>query len=108
MEISKVKDIYLMIKSCKHQGLADSLLKSAVRYARIRVDWLLSDNEQRADMEAERTSAHNAFISQCDILARNMANAGEDTTWRKQIGADRKDIGDFACLLHAVMGINAR
>lgn len=97
-----------MIKSSKHQGLSDSLLKSAVRYARIRVDWLLSDNEQRADMEVERTSAHNAFISQCDILARNMANSDEDATWRKEIGTDRKDIGDFACLLHAVMGIIAR
>jgi hypothetical protein len=108
MEIANVHDIYLQIKNSKHQSLAESLLKSAVRYARIRVDWLMSDNEQRADMEAERTSAHNAFISQCDILARNMANVGEDATWRKLIGSDRKDIGDFACLLHGVMGITAR
>lgn len=108
MEIASVHNIYLQIKNSKHQGLAESLLKSAVRYARIRVDWLLRDNEQRVDLEAERTSAHNAFISQCDILARNMANVGEDASWRCQIGTDRKAIGDFACLLHAVMGINAR
>lgn len=108
MDIVTVQNIYLLLKSSKHKGIVDSFLKSAVRYARIRVDWLMSDLETKVDMEAERTAAHNAFISQCDILARNMTNAGENASWRKTIGTDRKEIGDFACLLHAVMGINAR
>jgi len=59
-------------------------------------------------MDEERTIAHNAFISACDVLSRNMKAAGEDIQWRFQIGNDRKSIGDFACLLHAVIGIKAR
>jgi hypothetical protein len=37
-----------------------------------------------------------------------MASAGESNGWRAEIGTDRKEIGDFACLLHAVIGIRAR
>lgn len=59
------------------------------------------------ELEEERTIAHNAFISSCDILSRNMIQSGEDNRWRSQIGSDRKDIGDFACLLHALMEIQA-
>jgi len=59
-------------------------------------------------MDEERTRAHNAFISACDILSRNMAESGEVHTRRTVIGQDRKDIGDFACLVHAVLGIMAR
>jgi hypothetical protein len=59
-------------------------------------------------MEEERTAAHNAFISACDILSRNMNQSGENSHWRTQIGSDRKAIGDFACYLHTVLGIKAR
>lgn len=109
MDIKETTEIYRHLKASKLNGLVDSLIKSAVRYARIRTDWYLSSTEVRAEMDAERTAAHNAFISHCDILARNMQKAGEDNSWRYKIGGnDRKQIGDFACSLHAVMGILAR
>jgi len=108
MELSEAKDIYSKLLSSRHQSFVNSLVKSAVRYARLRVDWLLSDQEGRNELEAERTASHNAFISTCDILSRNMLKSGEDNTWRTQIGSNRKDIGDFACLIHAVLGINGR
>lgn len=92
----------------QHRQLVNSLLKLAVRYARLRVDWLMSDAEDRKEMDPERTAAHNAFISSCDILSRNMLNSGENASWRNQIGSDRKAIGDFACMLHAVMDLMAR
>ena len=108
MEFKEVLEIYNELNSSKHHPLVKSLIKSAVRYSRLRVDWLLSDQGNRMELEEERTIAHNAFISSCDILSRNMNQSGEDNHWRSQIGSDRKDIGDFACLLHAVMGIQAR
>ncbi len=108
MELEQAQQIFNIIKNSRQKALVNSLLKSAVRYSRLRVDWLLSDQEERNELEAERTASHNAFISTCDILSRNMLNSGEDNSWRTQIGNNRKDIGDFACLIHAVLGINAR
>jgi len=108
MNIIEVQTIYENFINSQHKQLVSSLLKLAIRYARLRVDWLMADIENRNAMEQERTAAHNAFISSCDIVSRNMLKTGEDAFWRKQIGADRKDIGDFACLLHAVMGLRAR
>jgi len=108
MELEQAHQIFNIINNSGHKPLVNSLLKSAIRYSRLRVDWYFSDQEQRIEMDEERTIAHNAFISACDILSRNMKAAGEDNQWRIQIGVDRKTIGDFACLLHAIIGIEAR
>lgn len=108
MELQEAQKIHQHLLGSSHQSLVKSMIKSAVRYSRLRVDWLLSDQEGRMELEEERTIAHSAFISSCDILSRNMNQSGEDNHWRSQIGYDRKDIGDFACLLHAVLGIQAR
>jgi hypothetical protein len=37
-----------------------------------------------------------------------MTQAGEDTTLRIKLGNDRKEIGDFACFIHYLFGINGR
>ena len=108
MNLIQAQTIYTTLTNSQHQVLAKSLLKAAVRYARMRVDWYLFDVEQRMELDAERTAAHNAFIDTCNIMSRNMAKAGEDISWRTAISNDRKIIGDFACLLHAVMGLMAR
>lgn len=108
MELQEVKLIYEAFQASNYQSLVNSLLKYAVRYSRLRVEWLLSDLGERKDMDEERTFAHNAFISTCDALARNMKESGEDCDWRVKVGTDRKDIGDFAVLLVAVMGLKAR
>lgn len=108
MELEKARQLYAVISSSKHQVLVKSLVKTAIRYARIRVDWYLLDLEGKKEMDDERSRAHTAFIDTCDILSRNMMLAGEDNHWRKEIGSDRKTVGDFACMLHAVIGIKAR
>lgn len=84
------------------------LIQKAVRYARIRTDYQLTPSESTNEIGALRTNAHNAFIYSCNILSRNMANNGEDITWRKTLGDDRKVIGDFACYVHCILGIQAR
>lgn len=104
MNITEAQTIYTSLSQSQHHQLVSTMLKSAIRYARLRVDWLMADAEMRNEMDPERTAAHNAFISSCDIVSRNMLKSGEDALWRKKIGTDRKDIGDFACLLHAVLG----
>jgi len=79
-----------------------------VRYARIRVDWELSDQKNRKEMDEERTRAHNAFIDSCNILSRNLHQKSEDNTWREELGTDRREIGDFACFIHCILGLRAR
>ncbi|HHT23017.1 MAG TPA: hypothetical protein GXZ87_06865 [Bacteroidales bacterium] len=108
MELQEVQLIYEDFQTSNFQPLVKSLQKYALKYTRLRVEWLLSDLETRKEIDEERTFAHNAFISSCDALARNMKAGGEDSNWRVKIGSDRKDIGDFAVLLVAAMGIKAR
>jgi hypothetical protein len=73
-----------------------------------RTDWYLADQEQRAEMDRIRTSAHTAFIDTCNILGRQMAAAGESAEWRTALGADRREIGDFACYVVLFVGLSAR
>ncbi len=108
MTLEETRKIYESICSSKWDVLVDQLTKSAVQYARIRVDYKLATPEERREMEDTRTLAHNAFIDSCNILSRNMYKAGEDNTWWGWIGDDRKAIGDFACYLHCLLGILAR
>ena len=89
-------------------GLRDELVEKAVKYARIRVDWQLADRARRVEMEHARTAAHNALIDACNILSRNMVKEGESIRWREGLGGDRKEIGDFAAFLHAILGVRAR
>jgi hypothetical protein len=104
----EVADVYRIIRSTKYTFLSNDLVDAAVRYARIRTDWMLSSPEQRRELDDNRSRAHTAFIECCDVLSRNMAEVGEDNSWRDQIGGDRKTLGDFACHLHCLLGVMAR
>ncbi len=108
MDYEKAYSIFGDIQKTELTDLLDSLYGSAVRYARIRADWRLSTLDERKRVDSSRTIAHNAFIDACNILSRNMAKAGEDVSWRVELGEDRKNIGDFACYLHCILGIEAR
>lgn len=88
--------------------LMQNLLLCAVRYARLRTDWQLAVGDERHDIDSARTVAHNALIDAANILSRAMVKANEDADWRNQIGGDRKEIGDWACHVHAHYGILAR
>ena len=87
--------------------LKRELILGAVRYARLRTDWQLATPEERRAMDSARTAAHNALVDATNILSRAMVKAGEDTTWRRELGDDRKEIGDWACHIHAHLGIEA-
>ncbi len=108
MSFEDIESLYRAIKGSRHTDLVDNMVLAAVRYARKRTDWFMASAEARQEMEDERTRAHNAFIDACNILSRNMAKSGEDITWRRNLGDDRKHIGDIACQLHCLLGIMAR
>ena len=88
--------------------LRTELLRKAADYARMRVDWQLSSPEERLLMDAARTRSHDAFIEACDMMGRCMEDEKEDFSWREDLGKDRKEIGDFACYLHLILGLVAR
>lgn len=108
MDYQEAEYIFQIIKSSKQRGLSDLLIKSAIRYAQMRVEWYFTNPEERIELDKERTRTHEALISNCNALARNMKEIGEDDSWRKKLGDDRKRIGDFACFVHAIIGISSR
>ena len=95
------------IKTSQTQ-LRHDLILCAVRYARLRTDWRLAPLQERRAMNSARTAAHNALIDAANILSRAMVKAGEGATWRRRLGNDRQEIGDWACHIHAQLGIEAR
>lgn len=88
--------------------LLRQLLLDPVRYAHIRAEWYLWTPEERLERDAGRTRAHDAFIDSCNALSRAMQKGGFDNSWRREIGEDRKSVGDFASRLHAVLSLRAR
>jgi hypothetical protein len=99
--------IFQSIKT-KEAELKHALVLCAVRYARSRADWRMADPHDRRAMDSARTAVHNALIDAANILSRAMVKAGENVAWRRKLGDDRKEIGDWACHIHAQLGIEAR
>jgi hypothetical protein len=108
LDLEQTLAIYRQLTDSRCQDSFDELIDAAMCYAQIRVEWLRAEPASRSDVDATRSRAHDAFIDTCDIMSRQMDLAGEDNTWRAAIGTDRRDIGDFACRLHCVLGILAR
>ncbi|NVO03755.1 MAG: hypothetical protein HXX09_13745 [Bacteroidetes bacterium] len=108
MDYEKAKVAFKSINESKLTDLKYQLFKAAIRYANIRAEWIFLDLEQRKDQDPERTAAHNRFIDSCNIIARNMKNTNEDISWAEILKQDRKDIGDFACFITAIIGIQNR
>lgn len=90
------------------EGLKMDLYWAAVRYAKTRSEWSLLDREEKNRRDPARTIEHNSLIDACDILARAIRGKGFPAAWRDRLGPDRKEIGDFACLLSAALGIRSR
>jgi hypothetical protein len=90
------------------EALRMDILQAAVVYSRIRTDWYFLSTEERREKDVSRTRAHNAFIDCCNVLARYQRKCGMSPVWRDDLGEDRKRIGDFACELHASLGVAMR
>ena len=94
--------------------LYDELMKVATRYAAIRANWLLLSREEKSEQDSDRTSCHSSVITHFNMLVRYLKQQGKAAAWRDELGYEednpynRKAIGDFACYLAFVNGINAR
>ena len=94
--------------------LYDDLIKVATRYAAIRANWLLMSREEKMKQDPSRTSCHNSVITHFNMLARYLKQQEKTAACRDELGYEeddsynRKSIGDFACYLAFVNGINAR
>ncbi len=92
----------------------EELLAAVNRYASIRAGWPLLSREEKAEKDSGRTSCHNSVITHFNMLARYLRRQGKDAEWREKLGYEeddqynRKRIGDFACYLAFVNGINSR
>jgi hypothetical protein len=107
MNYEKAISLLSGIESSKLTDLKKALYKSAIDYAKIRMDYY-EDIPGRSALEQQRTSSHNVFIDHCNILSRNMIKNGEDASWRKDLGSDRKEIGDFACYIALFKSLEVR
>ena len=108
MEITEAQQIFKDIEQLPNKELISQFVIKASSYAKTRIDWYVAELENKQDIDSMRTRSHNVFIDYCNILSREMQKQGLDNTWRKQLGNDRKRIGDFACYVVAIVGVRAR
>ena len=86
----------------------DDLIQNSIEYAAIRSKWLTYTKDERREKDPTRTAKHNVVISSFNMLSRYLQKDGKDIKWREQLGDERKRIGDFACYIAFIFGLNAR
>lgn len=104
-------DIFSGVKECKIEDkdqFVKNFITKACKYANARMLWEDYSTEERMANDADRSIKHNAFIDSVNILARVLNSDGIETPWREQLGNQRKRIGDFACFVSYIVGINNR
>ena len=87
-------------------------LQASVTYAAMRGKWLLLSNEQRAEIDDQRTSQHDNVIHTLNLVKRYLDEHDLESSWYEELTFNpvqaRKRIGDFACYVSYVYGVNAR
>lgn len=90
------------------------LVQAAVDYAAVRAQWQLYSYAERSEKDPGRTAFHDSVILNFNMLGRYLSGTGHAAEWRETLGYEeddpmnRKRIGDFACWIAFVAGINAR
>ena len=108
LDLKLAIEIFNEMKKIDSEFLLNELLESIIKYARIRTDWYFKTFEERKERDRSRTIAHDALISNINAISRNMAKNGQDISWREALTDNRKIIGDWACLIHAFLGITMK
>ena len=108
MTHQSAEKLYALLSTTQQVELKRDLESAAVAYAHWRAQWALATPDERRDMDAARSASHNVLIDSCNVLARAMTQAGEDSLWRDLLGNDRKDIGDLGCYVACSLAISAR
>ena len=115
LTVEDAMDIYQrMADSIKACSLEDKMdfwnhtLRLAADYSNTRNRWELLSTKERISADKSRTMEHDAFIISVNVLARIAAAEGIDNSWRKELGDNRKRLGDFACWIAYITGISNR
>jgi hypothetical protein len=108
MTFHVAQSIFERIDATKLVDLKRDLYRAAQRYTTMRVEWRLAPTDDRPGMDAARTRSHEALIDSVNILSREKTRCGEDNSWRRMLGEDRKKIGDLAAHLVLFLALSAR
>lgn len=108
MNLHVAQQVFERIEMSQLADFRRDLYQAAKRYAGMRVEWRLTTPDERLQMDAARTRAHDALIDTFNILSREQAKHGEDNSWRKTLGQDRKAIGDMAAYIILFLALSAR
>lgn len=106
----QTSDIITLISSCNDETaleLYHDLLKAALKYTSFRLQWEVYTNDERAQNDSYRTSAHNAYMDSLNIFLRYM-NRLSDSVPTIPEDWTRKELGDFACKLVCDVAIQNR
>lgn len=96
------------------QDLYDEIIKTAIDYVGIRASWAIMTKEEKNERNPKRTECHNMLITKFDALAGYLREHDKAAAWREILGYEeenkycRKRIGDFACYLAFINGLNTR
>lgn len=90
------------------QELYTDFLDKAIEYAHIKARWSFMTPGELGGSNKNRSVQHDLVISSIAILARYAKSKGYDASWDTILDRDRRDIGDFACHIHAIIGIGRR
>lgn len=85
-----------------------NLVRAAVVYVRHRALWRVGRLAIQPGSGATRGAAHDELIEAVNVLARAVAARGRDGGWRRRVGVDRVEIGDFASYLVCMEARDAR
>ena len=99
------------IAKCEHEAkteLWDDFVVRSYKYTLVRCKWEFMEYQERIDADPGRTRMHDTVIDSIEILARLAAKEGMDTSWRDDLGGERKRLGDFACFVTYITGISNR
>ena len=108
MNLQIAQSIFDQIEASQLLDLKRDVYRTAQRYTSLRCDWRLATPDERRQMDSARTRAHEALIDAFNILSRQQAKGGEDHSWRKTLGQDRKEIGDMAAYVLLFLALSAR
>lgn len=89
-------------------ALIDRMVQCAIDYAQIRSKWNQKSLAEKGRQDAERTRYHNLVIAAKNKLSVYMYQNKLGNAWDDKLGENRKRIGDFACYITLLQGLDAR
>ena len=90
----------------EYRQLLHEVYRSALKYVGMRVEWNWMTLEQKQEKDSLRTSFHDGFMTNYNVLGRYVSKILKDSL--PELPEDRKDAGDFACYICYRLGIDAR